>query len=249
MRMLITHFGPVSQVLPATALFKPILKRYPDAQITFVVRDEYKYIFQFIKNIKVISKTDLMGLESSFHVLINLYPQFNHKDFSAITIDEPLGFGFTNKCDEDDPFYDLFLDYFSKGNDDYKNLNIFQAYFLLSSIKWKGEGYNLGYHPKAKMKKGETTGIAVANYNLRDYVSDNIELPNNKIINIPYKRNLLKRMDEINKCKRVVTDDLTTLHLSLYLRKHVYFLKTFPIKERLEMFGSGEILEIPRTLF
>ena len=81
--------------------------------------------------------------------------------------------------------------------------------------------------------------------NLRNYILEELKLDNSKVWNIPYKKNIFKKMDEINKCKRIITDDITMFHLAVNLRKYVYFLKTFPINFKLELFGRGEIYEVP----
>jgi len=70
-----------------------------------------------------------------------------------------------------------------------------------------------------------------------------------KIWYIPYKKNIFKRMDEINRCKKIITDDFLTLHLSLYLRKYVYFLQTLPSNTKIELFKNGEIHQVPSFVF
>jgi len=56
-------------------------------------------------------------------------------------------------------------------------------------------------------------------------------------------------MDEINRCQKIITDDLTTLHSALYLRKYVYFLETSPPVLKQELFNSGEIYNVPSLVY
>ncbi|HUS49053.1 MAG TPA: hypothetical protein VMZ91_02755, partial [Candidatus Paceibacterota bacterium] len=68
------------------------------------------------------------------------------------------------------------------------------------------------------------------------------------IWHIPYKKNIFKKIDEINRCKEVVTDDMTTFHLSMAMKKYVYFLRSFPSNIKMEFFGSGQIFDVPLNI-
>ena len=70
-----------------------------------------------------------------------------------------------------------------------------------------------------------------------------------RIWHIPYKKNIFKYMDQINKCHKIITDDFTTFHLAMTLRKYVYFLRTSPLNMKLELFGNGEIYKVPNRVF
>jgi hypothetical protein len=122
-------------------------------------------------------------------------------------------------------------------------MNIFQLYYNLSGLKWRGEGYDIHYYPKYKLKRNKV-GISIANANLRNYILDKLKLDSGKIWYIPYKKNIYKKMDNINQCKNIITDDILTFHLSMILRKYVYFLQTFPLKIKMELFGNGEIHQV-----
>ena len=60
-------------------------------------------------------------------------------------------------------------------------------------MTWKGEGYDIKYYPRTKTKKSRI-GMSAANANLRNYVSDNLEIDDKTIWHIPYKKNIFKRM-------------------------------------------------------
>ena len=130
------------------------------------------------------------------------------------------------------------------GEKRFPKMSVLQLYFILSGLTWKGEGYDIGYCPKTKTQKNRI-GVCVVNANVRNYVLDNLEIDNKKIWYIPYKKNIFKKMDEINRCKKVITDDLTIFHLAIAMRKYVYYLETFPLNTKLEFFNSGEVFKVP----
>ena len=79
-------------------------------------------------------------------------------------------------------------------------------------------------------------------------LNNQLVIDKKKIWYIPYKKNIFKRMDEINRCKEIITDDLITFHLAMSMRKYVYYLETFPLTTRLELFGNGEICKVPMNI-
>jgi hypothetical protein len=128
--------------------------------------------------------------------------------------------------------------------DEVTNMNLFQIYYRLIGSSWRGQGYDLQYRPRTKSRKSRI-GLAVANPNLRYFINDNLNLELSKLWVIPFKNNIYRKMDEINKCKTIVTDDFITMHLALYLRKYVHFLRTIPANFNVEMFGSGYCYDVP----
>ena len=242
MKILIVHLGSISQTLPATSVIKGIKNKIKKSHITWVIeKEENKYIFKYIKGIdKVISFKEIQKSNKVFDVLINLHPKFPHNKCYDLKIKNAFDYDFN---DEFKSFVDILY-----GKESTVDFNVFQMYYKLSGLTWKGEGYNLGYFPKNKAKS-KRVGIAVAHAGLRNYVADEINLDSMKIWYIPYKKNIFKRMDEINRCKKIITDDFLTLHLSLYLRKYVYFLQTMPSSTKIELFKSGEIYQVPNFVF
>ena len=114
-------------------------------------------------------------------------------------------------------------------------------------MEWHGEGYDIKYYPQSKTKKNKI-GIAVANANLRNYITKKQKIDNKRLWHIPYKKNLLKRLDEVNRCNEIITDDFLTFNLVVYLRKYVYFLQTIPYMFKLEYFGKGKIINVPQEI-
>lgn len=232
MKIAIAHLGSLTQSIPASSIVKMFSKFKFPIKITWISLPEYSYAFKNNKYInRSISLIDFLQKKDKYDLFINLFPVFPIKEIENKT-DYAMGL----LCDNDLTNLEKCLLNIEKND----NLNIFQIYYSILGIAWKGEGYGLSYFPQSKNKKNRI-GVSVANANLRNYVSDHLKTDNAKLWHIPYKKNIFKKMDEINKCEKIITDDLLVLHLSLYLRKYVYFLKTFPLFHKIEFFNSGEI--------
>lgn len=231
MRIAICHLGNPSYSIPATSVLKKLSDPKYACEVTWVSHPEYTYIFKHNKYIKKsISIKELNNEQNKYDALINLFPIQPTSENSCVAT-EKIGFCYSSATEK---IESIIID--KKEN---TNINIFQAYFKIMGWEWKGDGYNLCYYPKSKQKKNRI-GVSVANSNLRNYILDNLKMDNSKIWHIPFRKNIFKKMDEINKCEKIITDDLTTMHLSLYLKKYVHFLETFPIPLKLEFFNSGE---------
>jgi len=238
-KILIIHLGTIAENFIASSIIKGLLKKNHNFNITWVVNsNDDKYILKHNKHIRrIISFDKLKKINEEFDVLINLHPNFDHKKCENITIKYPLGFHFN---EENNILYDILY------NDQVSKKNIFQIYYKLAGLRWRGEGYDINYYPKNKTKN--IIGISVAHANLRNYIIDKLHIAPIKLCNIPYKKNIFKKMNEINKCKKIITDDLTTFHIAMSLRKYVYFLQILPINYKLELFGNGEIHQVPKSI-
>jgi hypothetical protein len=237
MRMAIIHLGSIADNIASTSVLKAIKNRDLDASITCVVNEEVVPLYKYNRNVnKVIPWDSFKNSLCEFDLLINLYPIFPKEECSHLVVKEALGFGFDPECDK---FSNLFFEGL-KNND----MNIFQIYYKAAGMTWKGEGYNIDYYPRSRARS-KIVGVSVANANLRNYILDKLKLNSSKIWYVPYRKNIFKKMDEINKCKKIITDDMTIFHLAMSLRKYVYFLKTFSIGFKMELFDKGEIYEIP----
>jgi len=235
MKVAISHSGPLSELIIASSVNLGIKKHLKDINVTWVVPEEHKYVFKHNKNVsRTFSHDEFRDQDGyDYDLLINLWPD---RVKTKANIKEGTGFGFYNEFDK----YECAMN----GPVSFPEISNLQLYFYLSGMTWKGEGYNIDYYPRTKTKKNRI-GMSVAHANLRNYVSDNLEIDDNKIWHIPYKKNIFKRMDEINRCKKIITDDILTLHLALALRKYVYYLETYPHTLRLELFKNGQVYPVP----
>lgn len=241
MEIAIIHLGNISQLIPATSVINGIKKQDVDTNITWVVsKKEFCYFNKYNNDIfKTISLDQFVNEKKEFDLLINLYPYFPEEVKINSIIRHATGFCFHS-------YFDKFKKIFSENKETY-DMNIFQLYFILCGLVWKGEGCDIRYYPKNKTKFNKI-GVSVANANIRHYVLDNLEVDKKKIWYIPYKKNIFKRMDEINRCKKIITDDLITFHLAMFMRKYVYYLETFPLSTKLELFNNGEIYKVPMNI-
>jgi hypothetical protein len=242
MKIAIVHLGGLSQLLPATSVIFGI-EEYPIApEITWVVSArDYVQVHKYNKHVKrVLVFSDFIKEVVSYDLLVNLYPCYPTELSANFDYKQATGFGF-------EPAYDDLKELFI-GTASCPDMNVFQLYYKLCGLVWKGQGYCMRYYPKTRSVKSRV-GVSVANANLRNYVLDNLDLGDRHVWYIPYKKNLFKKMDEINRCKTVITDDTLTMHIALYLRKYVYFLETVPLTLKPELFNSGEIVTVPNTVF
>ena len=242
MKILVIHLGEIRDILPSTSVLKSICRKIKDPEIIWVIKDKKnKYIFNYNKRIdRILSFNELKKTDEVFDLLINLYPYFPHWKCPNLRIRNAFDFNFQHEAKD--------LGKVLLGEIEAPNTNLFQIAHKLSGLLWKGDGYDLCYFPRTRSKPSRI-GLAVAQSNLRVYINDNLDLEGEKLWQIPYKTNIFKRMDEINRCSKIITDDLTTFHLSMYLRKYVYFLEIFPSNFKMELFGKGEIHRVPKEIF
>jgi hypothetical protein len=118
--------------------------------------------------------------------------------------------------------------------------NLFQLFFSIFGIRWGGQGYDLHYFPRNRQKRN-SVGIAVRSRWLKDYITNNIIMKDLRIWDIPLKANIVKQLDEVNRCSHIITDDENCVHVALALRKHVEFVVTTKPPYVTEMFGSGNL--------
>jgi len=232
METLIVHLGNQRECFVSTC----ILRSLNNTKIDYVVKDEKtRCIFKYNKKVRnVYTKHKFKNhIDKIYNKIIYLAPQQ-----LEIEAEEKLGFGYHK---ESKRFYDAIY-----GNKRI-NKNIFQIYFNLANMKWHGESYCLYYKPKTKVKKYRT-GLALSNINLKRYIISKMKLNESNLWEVPYKENIFKRIDELNRCNNIITDDSFIMHLSIFLRKYVCFLKTFPQTTKIEMFGKGKIFPVPLTL-
>jgi hypothetical protein len=242
MEVVITHLGNMSQLIPATSVINGIKKYKENINITWVVADDKLCCLNKYNKINRTIPLEQFIKERKFYdLLINLYPIFPENLAINGDIRHSTGFCFSEYCDK-------FKSAITGEENNFKDMSILQLYFILCGLTWRGEGYNVGYSPKTRTKKNKI-GVSVANANIRNYVLDNLKIEDKRIWYIPYKKNIFKKMDEINKCKTIITDDLVTFHLSVFLRKYTYYLETFPLPIKLELFNNGEIYKVPMNLF
>jgi len=239
-KILIIHLGTPCECLIATSLMKD--KSFSNSSFEWIVRHRdtiqmLKYNNK-IKHVHLYPKLSNTIFTQHFDCVINFHPDFNPLCCPTFNSTKTTGF------------------HYSEGTNEWKeilyghtvsNKSIFQIYYRLADLKWKGQGYDILYRPKSKTKK-KTSGLAIANANLRHYIIGELALDQSKLWYIPHKKYVFAKMDEINKCPHVITDDFLTLNLALCLRKNVYFLETIPFNTRLELFGSGKIFRVPKNI-
>jgi len=245
MNILLVHLGTPCECFIASSVIKGLRKKYIEnhpLNIFMLVHDNESHkIYKYNNHIKLCYLIDKVPTEfkkRQFDLLINLHPDFTESDHFPVSADEKLGFGYTENGDNT---------YKYMYGEDRTPKNIFQMYYILAGLKWKGEGYSLSYNPKKKNRRNRT-GLYIVNKNLFEYVKNKLQLDLSVAKNIQPHKNIFQKLDEINMCENVVTDDFFTLHQSLYLKKNVCFLETIDYNYPIELFKSGKIFKIPRNI-
>lgn len=241
MKIAFIHLGGLNYILPSTSILKRVEKYKGEFVIDYVFGDHNRHHTYINKYNKLIRNTmildEFLCKKDEYDLFVNLYPIIPSSILEDMIYDNAYKIGFQfNK--NNDIYEDILI-----GGKENNKINLFQIYYNIMGWTWKGEGYHLSYYPRTRTKKNNV-GISVSNSNLRNFILDKLKLNTNKIYYVPYKKNLFKRMDEINKCDKIITDDIMVLNLALFLRKYVYFLNTFPINYNIELFSNGEIIEV-----
>lgn len=240
MKICVIHLGDICDCFIASSINKGFLRKYRDAEITWVVQgDDQRSLFDFTKGVKSIGTPDFLnGSFVQYDLLVNLAPAIHPSDPVLNCAKKVIGFNF----DENSAEYYEILHANRK-----TAMNAFQIYFRLAGMTWRGEGYGISYYPKSRSKEN-TAAIAIDHAKLRHYVNDHIAVDTLKMALVPYKKNIFRRMDEINRASYVITDDQLTMHLGIFLRKYVHFLETIPMNTQPEFFGKGKIYKVPAKI-
>jgi len=233
MSVLIIHHGESSDLLVASSL----LRRYSaeKKQVTVLTDETCLPLAQFM-DCRAVSKLN----EDRYDTAINISPSIIAAEtLNRVSALNKFGYGI-----EDDNISFLNegakMHYQAKYMHKNTTANIFQLVFGLADMTWQGEGYLLKYFPRNRTQKS-LTGVAIKDMRLREFVMKNLKLNMSRLWQIPFKQNILKQIDESNRCKQLITDDPTSMHIGLALRKEVEFITTKQSAYKIETFGSGSV--------
>jgi len=170
-KVLLINLEPVSGCLVSTSIIKGLKNKYKNMKLTVIVNNDenceslFKYnpVVDKVYTIEeFFNKLPYDLMREKLDQVINLsYDNTLAKLFEG-NAKKITGFKYT---DEDNLIYDTLHKYNKTPK------NIFQLYFGLADLKWRGEGYDLFYHPKTKQNRN-SVGLAIVNKNLNNYVSE-----------------------------------------------------------------------------
>jgi hypothetical protein len=233
---LVLQVGQLSDSMLITGIVRKLAE---DHEVHCVVDHTTAELLRYNKNVAT-SGVDAPTLKDSYDIAINFSPQVTCTEIMELAnADVKFGYG---KLDDN-------LSFFNQGAElHYKyryigaptRTNLLQLTYNLAGMKWQGEGYYLAYFPRNRAKKS-LTGLVIRDQLLRTYIRENIKLAKSRIHVVPFKRDVLKQVDEINRCKNLVTDDYGILHLGLALRKNVEMIVKRKPTFGVEFFGSGNL--------
>lgn len=240
MEVAIVQIGQSWETVAATALVQGIRRVFGECNLHWVTSPDCQCLLQYNPRVASVS-TLLQSLKGPYDFVVNLTPDIGVVRFlDSIKTNARFGFVY-DKASESVGFADRnALEMHSALHQNQSvDRSILQLLFRTVGMTWKGEGYDLAYYPRNRAKKGKT-GIAISNENLRRFVKSNLRLDLTQLWHIPMRQNLLKRIDEINRCKSIVTDDLFVVHAAIAMRKSVQFLDTQHYRFQIEFFGRGQ---------
>jgi hypothetical protein len=163
-RVLLVQLGTVCECFVATSVIKGICRDIVNPEIYVIVSNEdCKKIFRYndkVKNVYCLKEVPDSLVAQPFAHIINLSPTFSPETLPSLQSESKHGFNFSSDSEK---LYDVLY------GESHLNKNIFQAYYHLAGMNWRGEGYSFSYYPKSKSKKG-LVGLSVANANLRSYI-------------------------------------------------------------------------------
>jgi len=237
-KIVIINLNPILECVISTAVIKGLSTEYPDCELYVVTLEKSLDIFKYNKRIHcctTLEEAISSGVtKEKFELLVNMTMDFQN-NMSIFNADKFIGFNFDEESEK-------IKEHLYQGQR--TNKNIFQIFYNLCGLTWKGQGPNLSYYPKTKTQKN-IIGLSIANPNIKKYISNKLNLNYSKVKFVNYKQNIFKKCDEINKHEIILTDDFLTMLVSLYLRKKILFLKSLNYNFRIELLGSGEMIEIP----
>lgn len=236
MRICVIHLGTVGDCLVATSINKGFYRKYRNPEIDWVVSGEDQTkLLKHSDYVNCVYNSD--NICGEYDLLVNLCPSVHPSD-PSLHYKDSVGFNFNENSSE---CYDILF-----GNRK-SNMNIFQVYFKLSNMTWRGEGYSIKYYPKNRQRKN-SAAIAVDHLKLRHYIEDRLDLGGLKVSSLKYRKSVFKRMDDLNRYIYIITDDWLTMHLAIYLRKNVHYLETLPLSTKPEFFGKGRVYRVPAKI-
>lgn len=247
MNIAIIYIADPWQTLVATGLISGIKRAFGDCNISWITSNESLCLLSHNPRLSHVS-SNIETLKGPFDFVLNLTINLEiAKYLENIRSGARFGFFYHKESNKLDFCDKNAFDYFdSLYRNQYTNKTFIQLLFRTLGITWKGESYSLCYYPKNKSKK-DKTGIAIGDNSLRSYVKNNLKLDLTDLWHIPLRKNILKRIDEINRCNIIVTDDIFTAHAAVAMRKMVYFLDTQELSFGLEFFGRGQHYRINKN--
>ncbi len=238
MRIVIILDGPKDHALVLTGVVQALRNRHPDSKILVCTNPENHVFFQYTPNVTV---DDLGPLKSNLDCDLLIDYGGSDKAVALSLLFQPEKYLGLIQRDGSEVDRHAFRGLYLKEE---VNRSLFQLMFGVAGLKWAGEGYGFRYFPQARQRRNRV-GIAVRDRGVRKFLHSYLNLEESRIWHVPFKENVLKQFDEVNKAASIVTDDPFVMHVGLSLRKRVELLIYEPPTIKPEFFGNGCIHLVP----
>ena len=216
MKIIVVHDGPDYEILLLTSILIGLKKKYNNSKILWVGDPRSFCLIKYNKRVKkCLNVTKVYDLAATdfykSELCVNISSNTQAQRFASICeAQEFAGFDANGPVNRSAEFFQKIVN-----NNLKTNKTILDLCYSLIDVKWKGEGYGLGYYPRKKQSK--ECGVFLQE------TSDEGE-----IIELPDE--LLAKFDTLNQFAHIITDDLFVLHAGLALRKKVTFQGDLPYK-------------------
>jgi hypothetical protein len=241
MNIVIIHDGPKEHGLALTGVIAALQRQHTSAHILIATNPENHPFYQFNKSVTV---ADLSPNKDTLTCDLLIDYGGSDKAVALSLIYEPTTYRGLLSREQSVADQHAFRGLYLKSE---VPRNLFQLLFGVAGLKWKGEGYYFRYYPRAK-QTNDSIGIAVRDQRVRSYLYQRLKKDESRLWQLPFKINVLKQFDEVNKAASVVTDDPFVMHVALCLRKHVELLIYDPPTIKPEFFGNGCLHLVPDTI-
>lgn len=252
-KILVVHDGPRDHALALTSIIDGLRKEYTKPHITWISSSENAVFYRSLPNVEVSSIDDCDEKKlQKYDVAINFGGSYEAV-IKAHEINAQTYYGIY--ASEASPRqWDSFSANYGQAQKAYHVIyqgketkqNIFQAFYQMANLSWRGQGYEIHYFPKSRAKDGKI-GVAVKDDAVRAFVKSNLTMPS-KLWHVPIKQDPMRQFDEVNCCESIITDNPFVMHVAVSLRKHVEFLLYEPPSCKLEFFGKGFCHLVPDNL-
>lgn len=231
---MLVNLGTACQCFLSTSILSGIRRQYPGAEIGVICKEENKQIFSNNNFISVVisdSSLNIFSKKIEVDLVINLSNSFIPE--GILSAKQMVGIK-----DENQKQYKILFENLNTDK------NILQIYFSLIKVQWRGQGFNFTYYPKNRQK--DKTGILLNNINLKNHLIENLKINENDIKLLSFRKDIYKKFDEINNCKKIITDDFFSYNIALHLRKQVVFLKTQKYNFKIKPFGKVQQIDVSK---
>lgn len=229
-KIIVIHDNIEDDLFPLLSLLIGLRKQNPGVHIIWAGE---KFFLPLIKHNRCIKKTmttckdftvDILQLVFGADICVNVSFSKNAREFASKTSAKTIvGFDKNGPTSRESEFFEKII----RGKISTQKSSL-QLFYDLAGLKWKGEGYGLGYYPKTKQTQ-KCGSYFIEPKKIENYCQK-----------IRPAKSILEQLDSINRFEEIFTDDALTAYASIALRKKCTLFGD--LSYRMEFFGNGKVV-------